>query len=83
LPEAERTLREAATHPRADIRMRQNLALVLGLQGKLPEAEAVLRSALPASEVDANMQALRAMVAQPNSWAAIRAADAPRKAPRS
>jgi Flp pilus assembly protein TadD len=78
LPEAERTLREASAHPQADARVWQNLALVLGLQGKLPEAEAVLRRTLPAAEAEANVQALRGMVAQPNSWNAIRNADGAR-----
>jgi Flp pilus assembly protein TadD len=42
LPEAEDTLRRAAADPRADARVRQNLALVLGLRGRFDEAEAVL-----------------------------------------
>lgn len=84
LPEAERTLAAAAANPKADARVRQNLALVLGLQGKLDEAEQVLRRDLSPAEADANMKLLRAMITQPNSWAAIKASDKPARAtPRS
>lgn len=75
LPEAEQALREADAHPNADERVRQNLALVLGLQGKFQEAEAVLRRDLPPGEVSAALAALRRMVAQPNKWAAVRKAE--------
>jgi Flp pilus assembly protein TadD len=75
LPEAEQVLRQADAHPDADARVRQNLALVFGLQGKLQEAEAVLRRDLPPDEVTATLASIRRMVAQPNSWAAIRKAE--------
>jgi hypothetical protein len=39
LPQAEETLRRAYGNPRADGRVRQNLALVVGLQGRFAEAE--------------------------------------------
>ncbi|WP_204322246.1 tetratricopeptide repeat protein, partial [Streptococcus pneumoniae] len=39
LPQAEQVLRQAAAHPQADRRVRQNLALVIGLQGRFAEAE--------------------------------------------
>jgi Flp pilus assembly protein TadD len=39
LPQAEETLRDAANNPKADMRVRQNLALVLALEGKFGEAE--------------------------------------------
>ena len=74
LPEGERILTQAAALPGADARVRQNLALVLGLQGKFAEAEAILRRDQSPAEAAANMSALRAMVSQPNSWAAIRRA---------
>jgi Flp pilus assembly protein TadD len=75
LPEAEEALRQADGHPDADARVRQNLALVFGLQGKLQEAEAVLRRDLPAEEVTDALATIRRMIAQPNSWAAIRKAE--------
>lgn len=80
LPEAERILTQAAALPGADARVRQNLALVLGLQGKFPEAEAILRRDQSPSEAAANLSALRAMVSQPNSWAAIRRASPAKRA---
>ncbi len=55
--------------------MRQNLALVLGLEGKFADAEEVLRRDLPPAEAAANLTALKTMVAQPNSWKAIKSAD--------
>lgn len=76
LPEAERTLREAAAHPAADARVRQNLALVQGLQGKFADADATLKRDLSGREAASNMVAIRKMVKQPNSWAAIRQSDA-------
>lgn len=42
LPDAERVLREAAANPRADQRVRQNLAFVLSLNGKAREADKLL-----------------------------------------
>lgn len=72
---AEETLRRAAAQPRADIRVRQNLALVLGLQGKFADAEAVARQDLSPEEAAANTAALRGLVAQPNSWKALKASD--------
>ncbi|MFH6782281.1 MULTISPECIES: tetratricopeptide repeat protein [Methylobacterium] len=75
LPEAESTLRQASTDPRADDRVRQNLALVLGLQGRFGEAEQVLTRDLGPAEAAQNVAALRAFVAQPNAWKAIRSAE--------
>jgi Flp pilus assembly protein TadD len=50
---------------------------VLGLQGKFADAESVLRRDLSAQEAATNLAALRGMVAQPNSWKAIRRAQQP------
>jgi Flp pilus assembly protein TadD len=61
LPEAEKALREAAEHPKADIRVHQNLALVLSLQGKLAEAEAELQRSMSSEQATAMMTDLRAM----------------------
>lgn len=72
LPEGEAILRQAALHPRADGRVRQNLALVLGLQGKLAEAEAVLKQDMPPAEAAQTLASIRRMVSQPNSWKALR-----------
>ncbi|TGD99859.1 tetratricopeptide repeat protein [Methylobacterium nonmethylotrophicum] len=75
LPEAESTLRQASNDPRADGRVRQNLALVLGLQGRFGEAEQVLTRDLGPAEAAQNVTALRAFVSQPNAWKAIRSAE--------
>ena len=59
LPKAEEILRRANGRS-DDSRVRQNLALVLGLQGKLPEAERLQRQDLPPDLADANMAYLKA-----------------------
>lgn len=78
LPEAELKLRQAAAHPQSDGRVRQNLALVLGLQGRMDEAEQVLARDLSPAEVAQSLDAIRGMVAQPNTWERLRQADARR-----
>ena len=47
LPKAEETLRRAYANARADARVRQNLALVVGLQGRFAEAETIVKADLP------------------------------------
>ncbi|QTC90529.1 tetratricopeptide repeat protein [Brevundimonas goettingensis] len=59
LPGAEALLRRAVIQPGATTRMRLNLALVLGLQGKTPEAEQIIRRDLPPEQADRNLQWLR------------------------
>ena len=68
LPKAEATLREAVARPSAAPRVRQNLALVVGLEGRFKEAEQIARADLPPDEAAANVAYLRAMLAQPNNW---------------
>jgi len=68
LPRAEETLRRAMGRDGADRRVRQNLALVVGLQGRFDEAEKIARADLPAEEAATNVAYLRQMLAQPNSW---------------
>ncbi len=76
LPQAEATLRRANEQPGADSRVRQNLALVLGLQGKFGEAESIARRDLPPVEAAQSIAAVRQMVGQSDTWSKIRAADA-------
>jgi len=57
---AEPLLRQAAAAPGATIQERQNLALVLGLEGKLAEAERLERQDLPPTVVDNNLGYFRA-----------------------
>ncbi len=85
---AEPLLRQAVAQKGANLQIRQNLALVLGLQGKMAEAEKLLREDLPPQQADANLtwlqQALAARnapapapasVASPTrSWDAVRSA---------
>ena len=64
LPLAEETLRRAYSNPRADARVRQNLALVVGLQGRFAEAETIAKGDLPADEATANVAYLREMLSR-------------------
>jgi Flp pilus assembly protein TadD len=64
LRRAEQTLRRAAARGGADRRVRQNLALVVGLQGRFPEAETIARADLPPDEAAANVAYLKQMLAQ-------------------
>lgn len=70
LKEAERVLRLANAAPRAasEPRLRQNLALVVGLQGRFDEASSIASKDLPQDQVEANMAYLQKMLAQPNTW---------------
>lgn len=76
LAQAETLLRKAAGRPGATIQTRQNLALVLGLQGRIAEAEALARQDLPPETVANNLAYLKA-AATPGaerSWDAMRGA---------
>ena len=53
-------LRRAAAQPTASAKVRQNLAMVLGLQGKMGEAEQILRRELPPQLAEQNLAWLRA-----------------------
>ena len=64
LPRAEAILKRAAAGQRVDPRVRQNLALVVGLQGRFAEAEAIARADLPAEEASANVAYLREMLSR-------------------
>ncbi len=63
LPEAERALRQAVASPKADARMRGDLALVLALEGKFAEAEKVSEADLPPEAARGNVEAIRRMLA--------------------
>jgi Flp pilus assembly protein TadD len=68
LPEAEATLRKAAAQPGAEPKVRQNLALVVGLQGRFQEAENIARGDLSPQEAAANVAYLQQMLAQQGGW---------------
>jgi Flp pilus assembly protein TadD len=64
LPKAEETLRRAYASGRADARVRQNLGLVIGLQGRFAEAESIVKGDLPADEAAANVAYLKEMLSR-------------------
>jgi Flp pilus assembly protein TadD len=74
LPRAEETLKLAATQPSADMRVRQNLALVLALEGKFDQAEEWSRRDLAPIDAAANVAQIRMMISQSNTWRDIQTA---------
>ncbi len=68
LKEAEVTLQRAAAQRGAEPKVRQNLALVVGLQGRFQEAETIAKGDLSPSEAAANVAYLRQMLAQQSDW---------------
>ena len=80
LPKAEETLRRAYANRRADARVRQNLALVVGLQGRFAEAETIVKADLPADEAAANVAYLQGDAEPQGQPARQRRRDAGRRA---
>lgn len=72
---AEILLRRAAAQPTATLKVRQNLALSLGLQGKTAEAEAILRRDLPPEAADANLRWLAERTAAASAAAPVAAVE--------
>jgi Flp pilus assembly protein TadD len=64
LPKAEEVLRRAYATGRADARVRQNLGLVVGLQGRFSEAETIVKADLPPEEAAANVTYLKEMLSR-------------------
>ncbi|MCO5130429.1 MAG: tetratricopeptide repeat protein [Xanthobacteraceae bacterium] len=62
LTQAEQVLRRAYTRPGAGSQVRQNLALVVGLQGRFAEAESIVKADLPPDEAAANAAYLKQML---------------------
>lgn len=75
LVHAEAVLRQAAADPRADARVRQNLALVIGLAGRFEEARRVATQDLPAQQADANIAYLKSMMSQTDTWKQLKRGD--------
>ena len=73
LPKAEEALRQAYASPHASSRVRQNLGLVVGLQGRFAEAESIVKADLPPDQAAANVAYLKDMLSRN---------DAPRGAPK-
>ncbi len=72
LKNAESYMRQAAQAPGADSRVRQNLALIVGLQGRFREAEEIAGRELSPEQASANVTYLRSMLAQQNAWNQLR-----------
>jgi Flp pilus assembly protein TadD len=66
---AEKTLEKAAQNPRADARVRQNLALIVGLQGRYSDSERIGSRDLSPGQAQQNALAIRSMISQQNTWA--------------
>jgi Flp pilus assembly protein TadD len=77
LKNAEETLRRAVAQPNAGPKVRQNLALVVGLRGRFAEAEKIASADLPDAEAAANVAYLRQMLAQQGDWKKIGRSYAP------
>ncbi|WP_019172640.1 tetratricopeptide repeat protein [Pseudaminobacter salicylatoxidans] len=75
LKTAETHMRQAAAAPGADSRVRQNLALVVGLQGRFDEAEKIARGELSPEQAQANVAYLRDMLSQQNAWNQLKRQD--------
>ena len=64
LPRAEDTLRRAHRLAPTDLRVRANLALAVGLQGRFAEAEKIVRADLPPAEAAANVTQLKQLLSR-------------------
>ncbi|MFB9267397.1 tetratricopeptide repeat protein [Bradyrhizobium erythrophlei] len=64
LPKAEDALRRARERAPGDMRVRTNLAVVIGLQGRQSEAETIMKADLPPQEGAANVAALKKLLAR-------------------
>jgi hypothetical protein len=73
---AEELLRKAVASGTDDKRVRQNLALVLGLQGKFEEARKVASVDISDQDAKSNMTYLRNMMSNPTQFAAASAGGA-------
>ena len=75
---AEGLLRQAAAQPGATVQVRQNLVLILGMEGKLGEAEKLARIDLPPEIASNNLAYLKAATgaADARSWKAVEGAQA-------
>jgi Flp pilus assembly protein TadD len=68
---AEAKLRLAAANPDSGARVTENLALVLGLQGKFEDMKLISGAAAPDQVVDQNIALLQGLIQPPRSWDAL------------
>jgi len=78
LASAESSLRAAVTQPGSDSRVRQNLALVVGLQGRFDEAKQIASAELSPDAAEANVAYLKQMLSQQDTWSALKKNDSQR-----
>jgi Flp pilus assembly protein TadD len=64
LPKAEETLRRANSHAAGDQRIRINLAFAVGLQGRMAEAEGIMKADLPPEEAAAGVASLKQLLSR-------------------
>lgn len=64
LPKAEETLRRAQGRAPGDMRVRTNLAVVVGLQGRQSEAETIMKANASPADGAANVAALKKLLAR-------------------
>jgi Flp pilus assembly protein TadD len=64
LPKAEEALRRANSNKDADPRIRLNLAVVVGLQGRMGEAEGIAKADRPPDEAQANVAYLHRLLSR-------------------
>ncbi len=72
LRSAETYMKNAFNQPNAGSQVRQNLALVVGLQGRFKEAETIAAGELPPAEAQANITYLRQVLTQQNAWSLLK-----------
>ena len=64
LPKAEETLRRALSKAETDLRVRANLALAVGLQGRMAEAESIVKVGLSEEQTRASVAYLKRLLSQ-------------------
>jgi Flp pilus assembly protein TadD len=64
LSKAEEALRRAQSRPSSDARVRTNLAVVVGLQGRVAEAETIAKADLPPEEAAASVASLKRLLSR-------------------
>lgn len=75
--QAEKLLRRAVDLPNASPMVRQNLALVVGLQGRFDEMREIGGADLPDELVENNVQVIQQMLAPTRDWTALEESETP------
>ncbi len=68
LKSARHQLTKAAEHPNAPAAARNNLALIVGLEGDFEQARQIAGQDLPKPVADQNISYLKSILSQPNRW---------------